>query len=350
MNDRSRNIAVGLTAILGVVGLGALLILFGYLPAMLDRGYPLLVTFPNASGLNVGSRVKLNGIDIGRVTNISILPTPAQGVLVESKIRGEFDLPINIEARIDDKLLGGTVSIGLAVPTPTKNEATTQTTQSLPRDGSKVLQGIASVPLTEMAKQIQLALHGPMQKFEKLATNVDKLADEWTIVGKNVNGLLRPLPPDQADSKNTPGNVSTLISRLDVRIKEMRTTLAGIDAWINDMEFKGDLKATIANSKEATASMKVSLDKFNKLADTSRENVTQLAQRYVAVADDLSKVLDSTQKTIELAKSGKGTVGLLLNDPALYNNLNDAVVRVNSAMTEIKLLVEKWKEEGLQIF
>ena len=350
MNERSKNVAVGITAILGVIGLSTLLILFGYLPAMLDRGYPFKVEFSNASGLNIGSRVKLNGIDVGRVTDIRLQFAPTQGVVVEAKIREEFKLPASVEARIDDKLLGGTVSIGLAVPKPPKGEEPQEITTFLPRDGSVTLKGIASIPLTEFAKEIQLALRDPMQKFEKLAVNFDALSNEWTAVGQNVNTLLRPLSPDKADADKTPGNVSTLISRVDVRIKELRATLAGVDAWVNDMQFKGDLKATIANTKEVTANLKTSLEKFDKLADSSRENVTQLAQKYVVVADDLSKVLDTTNKTLELAKSGKGTVGLLLNDPALYNNLNDAVVRLNSAMTEIKLLVEKWKQEGLQIF
>jgi len=350
MQDRSKNIAVGLTAALGVVGLGTLLILFGYLPAMLDRGYPLKVQFSNASGLNVGSRVKLNGIDIGRVTDIQLqLSSPKQGVLVTAKIRDEIDLPANVAARVDDKLLGGTVSIGLSVPLRT-NATTSDELALLPKDGSVTLEGQASIPLTEFAKQIKDALYEPMQNIDKVSRNFEMLAQEWTQVGKNVNLTLRPLSPDQADATKTPGNVSTLISRLDVRVKELKATLDGVDKWVNDMEFKGDLKATIANTKVVTANLKTSVEKFNALADASREDIDLLAKKYVAVGDDLSKVLDSTQKTLELAKSGKGTVGLLLNDPALYNNLNDAVIRLNAAMTEIKLLVEKWKQEGLQIF
>jgi phospholipid/cholesterol/gamma-HCH transport system substrate-binding protein len=349
MNERTRNTAVGITAILGLVGLCTLLILFGYLPSLLDRGYPLKISFANASGLNIGSRIKLNGIDVGRVTKIDLQLTKKQGVLITAKIRKEIDLPANVQATVEDKLLGGTVAIGLSVPMP-RPEDENKPIAPLPKDGSVVLEGTSPIPLTEFAKQIQEALREPMDKFGRLANNFDELSAEWTSVGKNVNGILHPLPPETADTTNAPGNLSTLISRLDLRIKEMKTTLAGVDTWVNDMQFKGDLKATVANTREATAALKVSTEKFNKFADSSRENVDQLAKKYVAVADDLSKVLDTTQKTIELAKSGKGTLGLLLNDPALYNNLNDATIRLNSAMTEIKLLVEKWKQEGLQIF
>jgi hypothetical protein len=42
-------------------------------------------------------------------------------------------------------------------------------------------------------------------------------------------------------------------------------------------------------------------------------------------------------------------VGKLLQDPKLYNNLNDAAVRLGQAIDEVKNLLEKVRKEGLPL-
>jgi len=49
------------------------------------------------------------------------------------------------------------------------------------------------------------------------------------------------------------------------------------------------------------------------------------------------------------AREGKGTVGRLMQDPQMYNSLTDAANRLAAALKEAKLLLEKWKNEGLDV-
>jgi hypothetical protein len=39
----------------------------------------------------------------------------------------------------------------------------------------------------------------------------------------------------------------------------------------------------------------------------------------------------------------------LLNNPDLYNSMNDAAVRLERALTEAQLLIEKFKAEGVPV-
>ena len=55
------------------------------------------------------------------------------------------------------------------------------------------------------------------------------------------------------------------------------------------------------------------------------------------------------QKLAAKASDGKGAMGKLLNDPALYDNLNDTAERIGQTADELKLLIEKWKAEGLPV-
>ncbi|MCG8510359.1 MAG: hypothetical protein MI741_14120, partial [Rhodospirillales bacterium] len=77
--------------------------------------------------------------------------------------------------------------------------------------------------------------------------------------------------------------------------------------------------------------------------------VDALKKSYVKLADDLSEAVVSMQNLVNQMSEGEGTVGKLVKDPKLYDNLNDAAERLNTALDEIRLLVEKWKKEGLPI-
>ena len=67
------------------------------------------------------------------------------------------------------------------------------------------------------------------------------------------------------------------------------------------------------------------------------------------MADDLSKSIEQANKLLAAANSGKGTVGKLVYDPALYENLDDSAKRLQLMIDEARLLIEKWKKEGLPI-
>ena len=51
----------------------------------------------------------------------------------------------------------------------------------------------------------------------------------------------------------------------------------------------------------------------------------------------------------DFASEGNGTVGMLLNNPDLYNSLTEAAVRLQRVLEEVQLLIEKLKAEGVQI-
>ena len=69
----------------------------------------------------------------------------------------------------------------------------------------------------------------------------------------------------------------------------------------------------------------------------------------MAVADDLTSVIGAVHAVVEQARSGQGTAGKFLYDPSLYDNLNDTVGRFQASLDEFRLLIQKWKAEGLPV-
>jgi len=318
MNERTRNIIVGITLVVGVVGVAVMLLLFGYARVVFDRGYPLTVQLSAAGGLGEESRVMLSGIDIGSVRTIELMDPPTAGVQVVAQIRPDIRLPRDTRATIAaPMLLGGSATLVLDLSHLSSEHAQ----DLLPTDGTAVLVGEVPEPLT---KQLKNMFSGPAEQFERVAVTLEKLSTEWVEVGRNVNLLIEPRSPEQVDRQEVLGNLSSLLTRADLRLKELAPVLTGIDRWANDDELREQIKSAAADA-------------------------SQLAKRYVAVADDLAGTIASLHEAIDQARTGQGTVGKLLNDPALYNNLNDAAERLSQAVTELRLLIEKWKAEGLPV-
>jgi phospholipid/cholesterol/gamma-HCH transport system substrate-binding protein len=69
------------------------------------------------------------------------------------------------------------------------------------------------------------------------------------------------------------------------------------------------------------------------LLSTSGNTMSDLATRGTELADRLSKLSDELNAVVKDARAGKGTVGRLLNDESLYNNLN-------ATMNDAKALAE----------
>ncbi len=344
MSEKTRNITVGLTALLAVAGLAFMMVLFGYVPGWLERGYDVRVKFDNSSGVTEGARVTLSGVDIGRVRKVELLAPPERGVMFTMRIN---DVPLleGVKVVVDKPFVGGIVSVAMETP----DLAPGTEPKLLPTDGSAMITGSSSSLAGELASSLQGAMAEPLKKFDKLSTQFEALSSEWTQVGKNVNLLTEPRTLDDVKSKGKPANVSTMIALASQRLDELKAVLANIETWTGDEQLRADFKRTLANAAEAADKLKAGISKFEGLADSSKENMDRLAKRYIAVADDLSAAIGSMKKTLDAAREGDGTLGKFVKDPSLYNNLNDAVTRMNQAMVEVKLLVEKWKKEGLPV-
>lgn len=344
MKERSRNIMVGLTTLGGLVALAILLMLFGYAPAAFAPGYNVTARLVDSQGVNSASRVWLYGIDVGKVDSIELLPFPERGVQVKIRIRENIKLPKGTKVIINTPLLGGSPTVALDTSKADIGEGMTY----LPTDGSAMLYSDMQAMSLEsrVGKELRHALESATGD---LMTKIDALSNEWTQVGQNINKLVDPRDPKEVDAGKAVGNLSSAVTRIDMRVRELSESLDSLNQWASDEKLREDVRVTVANARKISAKMDTSLDQINKVTASAEKNIDTLSTRFVASADDLSATINSMQKAIDQLRQGKGTAGKLLNDPALYDNLNDSVERIGKAADEFKVLMEKWRKEGLPL-
>jgi phospholipid/cholesterol/gamma-HCH transport system substrate-binding protein len=343
MKDETRNVMVGLTAMAGLAGLALLLVLFGYVPQLLDKGYDIRVELEHAAGLSAGSRVRLSGIDIGKLSSIELQPQPKAGVVAVMHIRPEFKIPEDASITVIEPILTGSPSISIAV----SHLNDRQLIMLLPTDGSATVQGEVPEFMRQLAGELSIAmekavvtikqeLQQPLATFGRIEQDIHDLSQRWADVGRNVNALIEERSPAQVDAGEVKANLTTVIQRTDQRLTELKQMLAASRRWIDQIE-------------AATQKTGAAAEKIGSSADAARRGIEQLTKRYVALADDLSKAIADVQKLADMAATGKGTAAKLLTDPKLYESLNDSAERIGLAADEIKLLIQKWKAEGVPI-
>lgn len=347
--ERRHNIAVGATAFLALVGLGFLLFSFGYLPGFLDSGYRVTLELDNAAGLHDSSRVTLAGYQVGMVEKVELVspgpggPTRAR---VSMRIRDEVDIPENISVRIETPIFGGGPTIVLMPTGPG--------TATLPKDGTAQLPGASVV--------------NALMQLEVVSTDISELKEAWVEVGGHLNAMFE----EDADS-NSP-NLPRVVMALEERLVQMERVLDGAEQWTGNAQLLDDVTQTAENLRELSETLDERVagleERYTQLADEmsllladagetvehaddalaqAEKSIVTLETRMVALADDAALTMSSIDALVAQASSEDSTLGLLLTNPSLYENLDDTAERLQLLVDEARLLIAKWKAEGLPL-
>lgn len=332
MTERGRNIAVGITLLCGVSGVALMLLLFGYGSELLKPGYDVHFLMDSASGLGESSRVKMAGIDIGGLRKIALAEPASEGVRLLARIERQYHIPRAVKIVAEaPMLLGGSATLKLSV----QGLDDQQMADPLPTDGTAIVDMRGRPQAESIGAQMRAALAEPIAELRRVASNFESLATEWRGVGENLNRLLEPRDLGTVDRGSAPGNLSTLVTRADQRLREAKAVLEGVRQWVGDDALRTQVTETTTQARQTLA--------------TLEQGTRDITQRFATVSDELAVLLREARTTIAQASAGDGTLGRLVHDPTLYQNLNDAAQRLNKLLDETQLLIQKWKAEGLPV-
>lgn len=110
MNRFNLEVLVGIFVVAGLIALGYLSIKLGKLEVIGGKGYDVVAEFSNAGGLKTGSTVEIAGVEVGRVTEISLKDYQA---LVRIRMKQDVKLQDDSIASIKTKGLIGEKYVAL---------------------------------------------------------------------------------------------------------------------------------------------------------------------------------------------------------------------------------------------
>jgi phospholipid/cholesterol/gamma-HCH transport system substrate-binding protein len=354
MEERRRNILIGLFVAGGLVCLAVLVLLLGTFPdVMMWRTYKVTVYFSMpVEDLPVETDVFMLGRRIGRVTQVGWRAgKPGEGVEATLEIDGNIQIPSNATAEFKEAALGfGRSRIQIIVPMGT--EAT-----PLPRNGSATLTGTVVGPFEQIVPKKM------GETLEHTAAQIGRLAEALTPAAKDIHDLLRQTSISEVDTGQRVANLSSVIQRLDA-------SLRNINDVIGKPEVKEDLIATIVNVHAASEQLKGAIADIQRFAEDARRiaegakdipadvkqtladlrgRVDTVARDIMTNSDNLNRILVGLNHTVEGINQGEGTLGHLVKDNRLYEALVLTAQRLAATMADLQALLKSWEVEGVKI-
>ncbi len=156
----------------------------------------------------------------------------------------------------------------------------------------------------------------------------------------------------------TQQKLNALLTNADVLINNLNSVL--------DQKTKQDLKNTISELNKTLAEFGKTAQKANNLIDTNEKNIAQTmgnvnraSANFAKLSDSLAKLkmgqtvknlentLASVDKIMLNLQAGKGTMGKLLKDEALYNNFNKTSKELELLLKDVRLYPTRYVNVSL---
>ncbi|MFL9843485.1 MlaD family protein [Flavobacterium rhizosphaerae] len=253
------------------------------------------VVYKDVEGLPPSAPVTLNGVTIGKVNNMTFNNTPeGLSILVELQINTDFPISKTSSATLYEpgllSLSGKQVAITPDLDNP-----------DLAEDGDYLKSELEEGMIAAVGDKL-----APLQnKVESTVTSADS--------------LLRHI--DNIFDQKTQEDLRYAISDMRSTMNEFNKAAHSLNGVISGN--KRNIDATLSNLNETTSNFAALSDSLNK-ADLGQ------------AVKKLEASLNNVDKLISDVESGKGTLGKLMKDEEMYNNLNAASNELKELLADVK--------------
>jgi phospholipid/cholesterol/gamma-HCH transport system substrate-binding protein len=329
----AREVKVGAFVLAGMIAVGIVIFLIGEEHGVFSPKQRYEAVFSNVEGLKGGSPVRMGGVDVGSVVDVrysedsadsSIYVTIAVARHAAGRIRTDSVATIEGKGMLGDKMI--VISIGSA---PTAVEP-----------GSQIVteEGGGLEQMLERADAISVKAEKVMENLESttgtfaeedfrrdLAQSVKSMSGILTKINEGEGYAARVLSdPHEADQ------ISRLLANLEQTSVELNQTVRNVNAVVarvnngpgfaHDVIYSDKPTATMESFGAAADEVATSLKGIREGSGPAKgllygdENSDELVGNLNAMSSDLRQIVADV-------RAGKGTLGALLVDPSVYEDI-----------------------------
>lgn len=342
-NTFLRDLITALVSLAGITALVAMLFLFGELQGRLTRTIGVTLRLESATGLSDASAVTVNGVRVGRVASTTAVfdrDRAFRGVDVRLELDANVPVPEPEFVFIDRSFVGeGTLQLEVPVG-PARAGRVLADGMRVPADDSAPPLRVETT-LGRLADSVTGAVREPLGRLGHAAEKIERLADTYTAVGEQILALL-------AAESGEP-SLRSVVARADA-------VLTSAQQWLDNDELLADARQSLRSLDETLAEARSLASEWKKAAGTIEEQSRELASQVRVAREQLGQTLARVDSAAEelsrlgaAINAGQGTIGQLVTNPDLYRSAQDAAERLDAALVELKLLIEKVRAEGVRV-
>ncbi len=309
--------------------------------------------FENSAGLKDGAPVNLEGLTIGTVIDIKIVParklTPVE---VTMKIGAKYQDAVHTDSTSSLETIGvlGDTVVDINSKTATGPEV----------QNNAELKTNETPNLSDVIKSSQ----GTIEQLNTILAKVDHLADSLNStkgsIGELINNpdlynkavatlnQLSQLVDTVANGKGSIGklvaddtlynHVNDTVARLDKISTELDQGKGTMGKLLKDETLANNLNQSVANADKLLADINAGKGGLGMIAKDP-----QFAAKLRDTVDKLDSVLNRVD-------SGEGTIGQLVRNPSLYNNLDQSLTETRGLIAAIRENPKKYLTFHVKIF
>jgi phospholipid/cholesterol/gamma-HCH transport system substrate-binding protein len=272
---------------------------FNYLKgsSILDKQKTIFAVYDEVDGLLVGANVMINGLSIGNVTELDFLPNSTK-IIVTLKVKDKLNFSSKSTASIyETGVLGG---LAISIEPLFERESIVKTGDTLMSSVRPGLTELINRQIEPLSRQLQSTI-----------TSVDSI-----FTGAS-NVLNRQTQEEIKESISVLTSAINAIKNSSVIIEEILTSK---NTQINN---------TLDNFEKISANLSNVSDELNSFG------LTSLLSNLEVSVDGISSIVDKLD-------SDDSTLGKLINEDEVYDNLNSSIESLNILINDIKTNPKKY--------
>jgi len=388
MTERQMQLRIGALVLVGILLFIGFVLSVGKRSALFEERYSLWTSFSSTEGLATGAPVRLAGVTVGNVTRIGFGPNPRDRRLaitltverrVQDRIRQDSVASIGTIGLVGDKVLDITVgSYDRPVLQPGAQLAAVDPPDfsRLLQKGDTILDNVTRISasldeflaggeqtgkrnLNESLRSLRTTLV-EIEKGEGLIHDLVYGKEGAELLGRvdrtiqTVERLVQAVEKEQGllhaliytPQEQTLGRVVRLADRADALLKEIQEGSGLLHTLIYDREGVETL-ARLDRTSERLEGLVRAIQEGQGLVpsllfDPERTKVLDDVQ---AAAAGLRTLTEDLQTVVARLRQGEGTLGALIEDPTVYEDLS-ALLRGANRSLLLRTLIRSTREDG----
>ncbi len=272
---------------------------------LFKTGNFIIAKYTDTKGIMVSNPVYINGFQVGSVSDIENANKNLSEIDVTIKLKDNYNIASNSVASIKDNPLGSP-SI---VITQGNSNTFLKTGDTILTAANPGLLGDAMNKLAPVTDQIKTTVH-----------TLDSVL-------KNINTIFDP---------NTKNNMQQVIANINKTTASLAVSAASIQTMMNEQT--GAITQSMNNAAAFTKNLADNNEKVNRMLSNVEKTTDNFSKADIAGSVDRLKItINNLNSILDKVGSQDGTLGKLMNDKTLYNNLVNTVRSANILMDDLRL-------------